>query len=387
MDDRANGQMIDTTWPICSIILTHEDFLTTVHAKECVCVFDRWKPFFPRMNGIILLLIIIQLVLIDWWVVPRFAEKHVSASPNFRIPTLFQYAQVKAYVDLINADPSPKVILAGDSIIQGGGVKRGDDTISAFLQHKLKQAGYSHHVYNVGLSGSTPADSFFVLKSLKLAPGDVVIYDLNVGHYGGKTIKFPDITAALAAKEHNGKPLYEILHMQDKDKWEDRLQLWVSQTWKLYAYRQLIKDDLLDKKPKNAHVSYAPWYETDWTARTKGAKKRGDYIIQENDDSVTFTRYLIQTARNRGAQVVIFNTPLNQEMMSKYDMINRKQFDQNIQLLKSIIEKEQGLFLDYEKLVPSQHFTDSLHPMREGNRLIAERLFTDIQDLFQRKEE
>lgn len=332
------------------------------------------------MNVWMMLLVILSFVLIDQIVVPAAIGTKIRASSDTRSPIQFQYGDVKALIDLINHDKSPKIITTGDSIINGGGVKSASDTIANFLQGDIRQAGSKYHVYNLGLSGAAPGDIYFVVKSLHLTPQDIVVYDLNVSHYGYKSIIFPDITAELASKYEEDQPLYDVLGIK-KDKLEDRLQLLVNNTWKLYAYRDVLSEMLkekLGKRPSKDYVSYDPWYYMDWSARTKGSPKRGGNEYPDTDPSLMFTKYMIQTVKKAGANILIFNIPLNQQMMKQYDMLNRPMYDKNIARLSTFVTSYGAKFTDYEKLVPSAFFTDSLHPMKKGNQLLAKQLQQDL---------
>jgi lysophospholipase L1-like esterase len=333
------------------------------------------------MNVLMMLLVIISFVLIDQVAVPMVIGTKIRAASDYRSPIHFQYGDVKALIDLINKDPNPKIITTGDSIINGGGVKNASDTIANYLQGDLRQAGSKYHVYNLGLSGANPGDIYFVVKSLHLTSQDVVVYDLNVSHYGYKSIIFPEITAELAPKYEGDQPLYDVLGIK-KDKLEDRLQLLVDNTWKLYAYRDILsemfKQKFLGKQTGKDYVSYDPWYYMDWSARTKGSPKRGGNDYPDTDPSLMFTKYMIQTVKKAGANVLIFNIPLNEQMMKRYDMLNRPMYDKNIARLSKFVTGYGAKFTDYEKLVPSPFFTDSLHPMKQGNQILAKQLQQDL---------
>ncbi|WP_139491993.1 hypothetical protein [Brevibacillus dissolubilis] len=349
----------------------------------------------PRMNALVIILVVIALALIDTFVIPRLIAPKVQATPEYRLSTRFSYGELKALVDLINADPAPKVILTGDSVIHGGGVGSGSETISSFLQQDLAQTGSPYHVYNVALSGAAPIDVYFILKSLELDSRDIVVYDLNTGHFTKKPVNFFKATPELASKYHHGESLYEVLAQGDKaladrSRIEDQLQLWVTNTWKLYTYREILNDryeeevkGIYDEIPP---VNLEPWYKSDWTEKVKNSAKRGAVPVEEDDTYLRFFHYMLETVKEDGARMLVFNIPLNQEMMAQYDMIDRVGYTQNVQVLSEQIVQHGAIYVDYEKLIPSQHFTDSLHPMREGNRIIAQKLQEDIGPWLRGKE-
>jgi hypothetical protein len=345
----------------------------------------------PRMNLSMVILVIFAFVLIDQFIVPAIATQKVAASSEYRIPMKFTFGHLKVLIDQINEDPNPKIVLTGDSIIQGGGVDSGKESIAHFLQQELKQINSAYHVYNVGLQGAAPADVYFMTKALSLTNKDIVVYDLNVSRYGKaqKPITFPRITPQLSSKFYQGGTLHDALQLQT-DKLEDHLQLLVTNTWKFYAYREVIKSVIQEKVfghgEKQPETNVKPWYLTDWKGKIDSRVKRGAIQIAEDDVNLMFTKMLIQEARNQGANVLVFNIPLNHEMMAKYQMLDREKYDQNIKKLARHVQEEGAFYHDYQALIPSAYFTDSVHPMREGNRIIANRLYQDLQPWIERKE-
>lgn len=335
----------------------------------------------PKINFQIIITAIIVFVLMDLWLVPYIVSNQIAVSAEYRTPIHFKYGDIKVFIDEINGDPNPKIIFTGDSVIQGGGVGSGKETISYYLQSELKKQGSVYKVYNLGVSGAAPADIYFLVKALKLTNRDLVIYDLNIGHYNNKPIVFPSITPKLSATYHNGEPLDQILKLNNKDKLEDRFQLWISNSWKLYAYREIIKEVLFGKITQNDKIKLDPWYTTDWTEQIKDKNKRGDFELLLNDLNLLFTRYLIETVKQKSATILIFNAPLNQEMMAKYDMIDRFHYDRNIKELSKVVQVEGSIFKDYEKAIPSPFFTDSIHPTKEGNQILALMFLEDITRL------
>lgn len=338
----------------------------------------------PKLNLPIILLVIIAFVFFDQWAIPKIVAQKVKASPEYRIPINFTLGQLKALIDQVNDDHSPKIILTGDSIIQGGGVGSGEESIAYFLQQELQQDRSPYKVYNLGISGAAPADVYYILKSLQLSDKDIVVYDLNIGHYakGKKAITYPAITAKLSEKYHHGQPIHSLLGISP-DSLEDRLQHRVAQWWKFYAYREVVKSLYQEKwfghaqaQPK---VNLDPWFKTDWTEKTKNAAKRGVVDINVGNVNLKFTKFLIEAASEQGARVFVFNIPLNQEMMAKYQMIDRMQYDKNLDSLVQFVTNQGAVYQDYELLIPSPHFTDSLHPMAEGNRRLAGQLHQDLQ--------
>jgi hypothetical protein len=197
------------------------------------------------------------------------------------------------------------------------------------------------------------------------------------------------MTAKLSENDHRGQPLHSLLGIAPVTL-EDRLQQRIARLWKFYAYRDVVasicQESWFGQVREQPKVNLQPWYKTDWTEKTKNAAKRGAIELSKQDVNLMFTRFLIEAARDQGARVFVFNIPLNQEMMAKYDMIDRAQYEKNLKSLAGFVNSQGAVFHDYELLIPSPYFTDSLHPTREGNQMLAGQLHRDLQTWLKGKE-
>lgn len=332
------------------------------------------------MNIVMIIVVFLTFVAIDKLAIPKVIASQIALSADYR--SKLDYGQLKSFVDLVNNDPTPKVIMIGDSITEGGGVANGDETIAHYLQQDILKSGKYYHVYNLGLQGAAPGDSYFIIKSLNLTSKDIVAYDLNVGNYGGPTaVKFPGITGELASKGSVLNPLVKA----SNNPVEDRLRLFVDNHWKLFAYRNMVKEYLtqqLSHKPVVTTTQHQPdpqpWYTTNWTSRTRGMFKRGDNVFSDNDQGIRFTKLMIQDIKARGSNILIYNISLNQQMMEQYNMIDRPHYDADMQRLKTMVVTSGATYQDYETVIPSPLFADSLHPTKDGNRILAVRMAKDL---------
>lgn len=325
------------------------------------------------MNIFVILAVFLVFVGIDKFAIPAVMAADIPLSADYR--TNLNYPELRAFIERINASAGPKVIMVGDSVTEGGGVSNGDETIAHYLQVDLQNADKPYHVYNLGLKGAAPGDAYNVIHAIHLNKGDVVLYGMNPSDYGTTPVNFPTVTGML-----NPQKRFAIMQSQHPgtNPIEIALRLFVTNHWALFRDRNLIKDDLLGRNRTVHQTDPPPWYTSDWTARTKGIYKRGENTFHQNDGSLERLEWLIRDAKRAGALMFVYNVPLNQQMMAKYQMIDRPHYDENIKRLKTAIVNAGAQFGDYQKIVPSPNFVDSIHPTAKGNQIVAAALVHDV---------
>jgi len=350
---------------------------------------NHWLAFFrPKLNLLVIAAVLIVFSAIDTWVVPPVVANEVPATANYR--TVARYSTLRVFINAINRDPAPKVIMVGDSIIEGGGVNNANETIAHYLQSNLTQTGSPYHVYNLGIEGAGPEDSYYEIRALHLSPADVVVFDMNTGHYGNAPATFPDIMPMLPA--YGGNAPSNVLPNNANKTIEQKLTAFIIAHWKLFALRDLVKEAIKhtithSEPPQSVkHVADPPpWYHEDWTAKTKGIAKRGDNVFSNSDASLQYTNEMIQEVQKTSARMLLFNIPLNQQMMQQYSMLNAAHYQVDVDRLKTTFTRLGATYVNYETLVPSQYFVDSVHPTKEGNQIIANRLAADLSGLIKER--
>ncbi len=335
----------------------------------------------PRMNLLIIVMIILSFVVIDIVLVPIITGIQVKATPEYRCCLdHLTYGELKSFIDRVNRDKSPKIILTGDSVIHGGGVRDGDETIAHFLQQEINKSTNRYHIYNLGLKGAYSGDVYFIIKSLRLTEKDIVIYDLNLNQWDKPLTQFPHVSSLLASSDHSGVDLDTILHISTNKSIEDQLQNFLTQHWRLYANRVLIKNIRIKKSLKEPEPAstYQFWHEKNWDDKLGKYAQRGATPITVQHPFMLMSLYVSNVVIEEKAKMLIFNMPLNHELLDKYKEIDRLGYDRNKNFMKTAFEEAGAAYRDYEFIVPSPYFTDTLHPTKEGNRIIAEQLAADL---------
>lgn len=250
------------------------------------------------------------------------------------------FDQLESLITIANQNNSPKIIMVGDSIVYGGGVSNGNETISHYLQQKIMSNHKNYQVYNLGLQGAAPGDVSDIVQSLKLTSKDIVIYDLNQAYFGSKPSTFPNLT---------GQLLKTSLKMT-------------------YSY-QFVSQQLPDPEP---------WYTRTWKIKPNGSYRRGENVFSNNDQTLEIFEDMIKNVNSHGTKMFVFAIPLNPELMNQYNMLDSTRYASNLGRLKSIVESYKCGYENYENLIPANYFTDELHPTKQGNQILANEIYKKL---------
>lgn len=247
----------------------------------------------------------------------------------------------------IGRDRDRTVLFVGDSVVYGSAARYDKDTIPSFFASLLEQKGYKHtHVYNLSLSGCSFTDTYEVLKFVMPSRPDYVIYDLNVAWFD--------------AKERSYRTL---LNLNDP---------------------AAIEKDQPVKITFGEHI-YTGWDKKKWDHLDGFPVKLGDYnYSQGNKQWQAFLKIAALLKQYPDTKVLMFLPPRNYALYSRYELV-----DQSLYLKKTAFIKKHlpsnVVCCDYTWRVESQHFSDLIHMLPQGNKKTAEFLFDDYLKLISKK--
>ncbi|MBO8171721.1 MAG: hypothetical protein H0Z33_07520 [Bacillaceae bacterium] len=350
-----------------------------------------WRP-----NLRVLLLTVLFLWILDQIIMAVF-DHQVNGEGTFRLK-IEEKRVLEGYLEKIEADPHPKVIMIGDSVMFGSAARMDDQTIPAwFHQYIGDQSGGEMHVYNLGLRGLGIADAYYLLKRLQKPENNIewIVYNINTGWFTRENIiNRPFI---LDLHEPESIPCNRLgldpPPARDAEGW---IQDHIMDKWKLYHYRYLVSHWLFGKpliqrlqdeanqlynqtdNEDEEHI-YDPWYEKEWDQRFAGDWKIG--AIYHGNTQWQYFEYLLQLMKKTSSNSLVFFTPRNGELLEKYDKVDHQLMAKSKQTIRETAHKYGVAIVDYEDLLASSYFSDSIHPLPEGNRIIAEQLAHDMRRL------
>lgn len=348
-----------------------------------------------RINHRVLILLVLFMVLLDQ-VIGYAVRAQYTAGATYRLD-VEERNTLSAYVDFIRQDQGRKVVFIGDSVMYGSSVRKGEDTIPAYVSEHAREKWPDEeiHFYNVGMRGLGIADAYYLLKSLHNPeqPIDLLVYNLNIGWFTEpKTINRDVILQMFPPEEVDWSALkVEPPAPLDENGW---IREHVLRHWKLFYYRPTLNhwifgQEATDWVKQQAEYTYrpetrvddsslyTPWYEKKWEDKLGEDWKLG--TISYTNEQWQYFQSFLELAQEASDQTLIFFMPRNMELLNQFKKIDQPAMEETKQKLEQTITEEYSLhFVDYERRVESSKFTDTVHLLPEGNEQVAELLFEDI---------
>lgn len=348
-----------------------------------------------RINTRVLLLLLIFLLIIDQWVIWAF-DRQIRGDGVFRLAAEEKHV-ISSYLDRIADDPNRKVLFIGDSVVYGSAALSDQETIPAYVaqQAKEKWPNQEIHYYNLGFKGLSIADAYFLLRLLeeREAKFDLIIYDANIGWINDNLINRKLIVELMDADQVDWqdisleKPAFDLSNFINDE---------MLRYWKLYYYNHMVNYWLFGKPVTKKvreetnrfyypdvitedDIFHLPWYEKQWDHKFKGDWQLGR-IPYDNKQWEYFDR-LIGQMKKMSHESMLFIIPRNHELLHRYDRYDADAMMVANESITKLGEKHQVHVVNYEYLLDNQLFSDTVHPLPQGNEIIATQLIDDIQRL------
>lgn len=312
---------------------------------------------------------------------------------------------IALWVDQVKKCSGYKVVILGDSVIHGQAVASGLETLPAYLAGELRERlpDRDVHVFNLGMPGGAPAEVYFMLDALAGSGVDLFIYNLNMAWFArGNTLDHPAVTRLKGAPHAFDLP---GLGIQPQESNRTPAEEWFAQHllshWQPYRYRILInywlwgkplRDKIEDaqkdlrlllpfaeeKLPETLEMR-SPWYEKDWNGKLDPNEGRlGAFYLTGENKQWVFYKMLLDTANRESMPLVLFITPRNYELLERYDMVDRPAYSKNLSVLLSATGAAGFPVLDYDSSIPFETFSDIVHLLPEGNKILARQIALDL---------
>lgn len=360
------------------------------------------KNFFI-FNKRVFVLVLIGMLALDGAVSLVISQRFTRPEEQ-RLPA-YDEATVGLWIDQVKKSDGYKVVVVGDSVIHGKTVERGLETLPAHIARELRERlpGMRIRVFNLGVAGAAPAEVYFLMDALADAGADLVLYNINLGWFARENTL--DHRSLLKLK---GAPTgldLQGLGIEQENSTVTPAEDWLSghlfSRWKLYRYRILLNYWLFGKPirekvqetKKDSHLllpfaedrqpdvieSRAPWWEKDWDGKLDPADGReGALRLDDDNKQWLFYRMMLDLIKSRDIHAVFFITPRNYELLDRYDMVDREAYTKNLSTVVDAAKSTGIPVLDYDNALPYEHFSDIVHPLPEGNRLLARIIAGDL---------
>ncbi|BAF59396.1 hypothetical protein PTH_1215 [Pelotomaculum thermopropionicum SI] len=355
------------------------------------------------VNRRVMVFIILGLCLVDilFCIIVSNKFNHPECQ---RLPS-YDYSTLKLWINQIEKSNGYKIVVLGDSVVHGDAVKYTCDTLPAYISKELNELlpDKNIRVFNIGIAGAAPAEVYFILNALESIHVDLFIYDINLGWFSRtKPLEH------LSLLEFNNNLSSEQLHLLGLDPLVSTIspiEKWLSRNilnhWKVYDQRILLnywlfgkplREKLQDAKrdpslllpfsenklPEILEMR-APWKEKKWEGKLDPTKGRvGSFYLNNSNKQWLFYKMLLDYIKDKEIQAVFFITPRNHELLECYDMIDKPNYINNLSIIINEAKNKTIPVLNYDSAIPFDYFSDTVHLLPEGNKILASSISHDL---------
>lgn len=342
----------------------------------------RLRPFAIALAFLVVLELIFRSPLLPW-----FPE-------DFRMPRVSTIGYTQ-YLDWMEQRDTVRIAVVGDSVIQGIAVER-DGTLPAQWDALYEADGQPVDVFNFGISAAHAEDFYPVVAAIanRKAADMVVVYfdypfyEADSKPYSGRYPELwdPDVMGPVAP--HENEPLVDQSRSRTSTlTTEARISEAAGRIWRFYGERDYVNAVLFDGTPSSwlkYHVNYQRGrfsYLPQWVKlpidqfdaerlRTMWKTPR----LSEDNIQLTYLRLAIEKAAAEGLPFVLVWGPVNEAVVAEYKLVDPTDFAANRELVRTLVERNGGTFVDMAAGFPPEYLADSVHPFKSGYAFMADRL-------------
>ncbi len=353
-------------------------------------------------NRRVLIFIIIGLVLEEILVSSFIAGKF--SHPEAQKLPVYDEATLTLWVKQVKKAAGYKIVVLGDSVVHGDDVAH-DDTLPIYIAKELGELCPEKQikVFNMGMAGASPAEVYFLLNALDGTGTNLIIYNINLGWFGREeTLEHQALLHFNRLNDQQLRSLGIEPLESARSPAEDWLEDHLFSHWQFLQYRLLLNYWLFGQ-PLRQHVDElfkspgsswllgaeeeeieksdprAPWTEKDWEGKLDPAQGRvGDVYLSENNAQWVLYQMLTDLVKRENLPMIFFVTPRNYELLNRYDMVDQNAYGDNLALVIEQAEDNGIPVLNYDQALPYDLFVDTIHPLAEGNQILADILVNDL---------
>jgi len=123
---------------------------------------------------------------------------------------------------------------------------------------------------------------------------------------------------------------------------------------------------------------FSPWYWKDWSVKLgKAGYIVGKIDLSDDNPQVVFYNLIQEISVRKKIKALIYTSPQNFTLLNRYKMLDLPAWTVSIEELRDMTVK--GItFKDFSTLVDDRYFSDTVHLLARGNKLVALQLAENI---------
>lgn len=357
------------------------------------------------INRRVVLLVLAGLLLTDLFIYVYTGAKFQDPADE-RMPST-DPATVMLWIEQVQKAGGFNVVFVGDSVVHGLAAGNSRETLPWYFAREIRQLlpGERVNVFNLAMAGGGPAETLLVLNTLRGAPIDLVIYDLNLGWFNRATPLEHRGLLELAGGCPPGFEPRQFGAGSGPGQGPALAEQWLKQRllshWKLYHNRVLwnywlFGKPIRDKLPlavRNPAVLFSNDDALDPEIRKLRANwrdKAGEFAplppeqrlgaAEIKPGNLQFQCYLaiLELLNQRDIPAVFFTPPRNYELLGMMSAVDESGYRRDYDRLIAAAGEHGVPVLRYDHLLQPGYFHDMIHPGPAGNRVVARRLAGDL---------
>lgn len=346
----------------------------------------RLRPFAIAVLILIVLDIVLRSSLLPWF------------PDDYRMPRVSTIGYTQ-YLEWMQQRDTVRIAVVGDSVIQGIAVER-DGTLPAQWDALYAARNEPVDVFNFGISAAHAEDFYPVVATIanRKAADMVVVYfdypfyEADAKPYSGRYPELWDPAVVGSFEPHTGEPLVDPTRSDPGTLTLDaRIGQKVCDLWAFYGERDYVNAVLFDGTPSSwlkYHVNYQYGrfsFLPQWVKlRTDQFDEKNLHdmwktpLLTEDNVQLTYLRLAIEKAAAEDLPFVLVWGPINEAVVAEYDLIDPADYEANRTLVRELVQRNGGTFVDMADGFPQADLADSVHPFESGYAFMADRLTEEL---------
>jgi lysophospholipase L1-like esterase len=358
---------------------------------------------------------VVTLVVIDVLVAAYLSpSQHYDA--DWRLPRTQSMSALAGYVDHIESLPRdarrPVVLFLGASPTWGEMNRDSHHAYPAVFARVAHADGSGARVYNLGANGELVADQYFIAGRLA-AHADLLAVQLTYHTFNPAARidgaqQFPELPRIL--DEALGSRVASVLDI-DRTRTLDlsgALDRTIGRYWLLFREHEELATRLFGRPLRDE--LYARWQQATRSARREAplapplprnlsfdeldparqtaiVERYADFAnfqIKRTDSELRMLDLLCARLARGRPHAAFFMSPLDVAALEDFQVFDRRIYDTNVAIIRSIVERHGLTFIDWnqpQSALPRSLFADVTHTTDAGSALFAQRLYTALAPL------
>lgn len=323
-----------------------------------------------------------------------YLPKFVEYIRNFKTP--FPYGKI--------------IVFSGSSPTYGHKIKHPQNTYPFTFEKTFVDNGARNiRVYNTASDGQLVSDQYFIIKSL-IDTADIFYIQLNYHTFNPQTLRdtvirhkeMPEMLGVSVTPSEAA-----VLNRRPTPPFP--VNAWLQRALKkysvLYGERETLAERLFGGKPEDALYklyekirsikfretadallaeSTRPFSELKPAQQMVIVRRYGErchFKIGRGNSEIFFLNEMLALLKKYNKPAVFFITPLNQNALDDYEVMNRKEYKKNVSVISRFVTEKGFLFLDFNA---KHHYSEELffdisHTLDEGGKIVGRDLFNDTK--------